>query len=126
MLKANYHTHCKRCRHAEGNVIDYIDKAYEYGYEEIGMTDHNPILKSFMKQEEYIHNYCQETMDISEIDDYLNKHDCESFVILDDISWDLEKFGENLILTDPMYGITSKDADEAIRLLNKKENILNL
>lgn len=73
MLKTNYHTHCVRCKHATGNVIDYIDKAYSLGYIEIGMTDHNPILKSFMNNEEYIHNYCQETMDISEIEDYLNE-----------------------------------------------------
>ena len=61
-----------------------------------------------------------------EIEDYLNKHDCDSFVILDDIKWDLEKFEDNLILTDPRYGITNKDVEEAIRILNVKDNALGL
>lgn len=37
---ANYHTHMYLCRHAEGNVEDYVKRAIECGYEEIGISDH--------------------------------------------------------------------------------------
>ncbi len=39
-MKANYHTHTFLCNHAEGHVEDYVKQAVEYGFEEIGMSDH--------------------------------------------------------------------------------------
>ena len=39
-ILANYHTHMYLCRHAEGHVEDYVKKAVESGYEEIGISDH--------------------------------------------------------------------------------------
>ena len=37
---ANYHTHMYLCRHAEGHVEDYVKRASDLGYEEIGISDH--------------------------------------------------------------------------------------
>lgn len=42
-LKFNLHTHCNYCNHADGTVMDYMDFAYEHGYESIGMSDHGPL-----------------------------------------------------------------------------------
>ena len=39
-MKYNYHTHTVRCHHAEGRDEDYVLKAIEAEYEEIGFSDH--------------------------------------------------------------------------------------
>ncbi|MGL5417725.1 MAG: histidinol-phosphatase [Clostridium sp.] len=39
-MKTNYHTHNYRCKHAIGKAKDYIKKAIEEGYDEIGLSDH--------------------------------------------------------------------------------------
>ncbi|WP_297633647.1 histidinol-phosphatase [uncultured Clostridium sp.] len=39
-MKTNYHTHNFRCKHASGNAEDYVKKAIEEGYDEIGLSDH--------------------------------------------------------------------------------------
>jgi len=41
-FKANYHTHCDLCKHAKGNIEDYVKKAIEVGYQKIGFSDHAP------------------------------------------------------------------------------------
>ncbi len=41
-MKSNYHTHTYLCRHAVGNVEDYVKEAIKQGFEEIGMSDHVP------------------------------------------------------------------------------------
>ena len=43
-MRNNYHTHTYLCKHAEGNVNDYVKKAVELGMEEIGISDHGPLL----------------------------------------------------------------------------------
>lgn len=40
MLKYNYHTHTKRCGHAFGEDEEYVLKAIECGYKELGFSDH--------------------------------------------------------------------------------------
>lgn len=40
MLKANYHTHTKRCGHAEGEDEDYVLEALGSGFTELGFSDH--------------------------------------------------------------------------------------
>lgn len=42
--KANYHTHTTRCKHAEGEEHEYVEKAIEAGYEILGFSDHAPYL----------------------------------------------------------------------------------
>ena len=39
-MKYNYHTHTFRCHHAEGKDEEYVLRAIEAGYEEIGFSDH--------------------------------------------------------------------------------------
>jgi histidinol-phosphatase (PHP family) len=74
MLKNNYHTHTYLCRHAEGKVMDYAKAAYENGFLELGMSDHAPVLKDFMREEEYLRNHLDTgAMDISELDLYFKQ-----------------------------------------------------
>ncbi len=42
LVKTNYHTHHRLCRHARGTTADYVEKALELGFKEIGMSDHAP------------------------------------------------------------------------------------
>ena len=56
-----------------------------------------------------------------EISNWLNNHAeerVESYVILDDVSDELSDHMDNLVETDPEYGLTDVDAKEAIRILN--------
>ncbi len=41
-MKANYHTHTQRCKHACGSDEDYVLSAIKAGYEELGFSDHTP------------------------------------------------------------------------------------
>lgn len=71
MIKNNYHTHVAYCNHAEGNVEDYVLQAIEFGFNEIGFTDHAPILKRFMNKKEYEENWCDENMKKGIVKKYL-------------------------------------------------------
>lgn len=42
VLRANYHTHTFRCKHASGEDREYVEKAICAGYTEIGFADHCP------------------------------------------------------------------------------------
>ena len=42
MLVTNYHTHTRRCHHAEGSDRDYIEAAIRAGITELGFSDHAP------------------------------------------------------------------------------------
>lgn len=53
MLKANYHTHLKYCNHAIGNTEDYVKVALENEMTELGISDHAPLLASFLNREDY-------------------------------------------------------------------------
>lgn len=41
-MKTNYHTHCQRCRHAQGTEEDYVRSALEAGVSILGFSDHAP------------------------------------------------------------------------------------
>lgn len=41
-MKANYHTHTARCRHAEGEDEAYVRAALESGFDTLGFSDHAP------------------------------------------------------------------------------------
>ena len=41
-MKANYHTHTARCRHAMGRDEDYVRAALRAGFDELGFADHMP------------------------------------------------------------------------------------
>jgi len=42
IMNNNYHTHMYLCRHAEGDVQDYVEEAIRLGFKTIGMSDHAP------------------------------------------------------------------------------------
>ncbi len=41
-MRANYHTHTPRCRHAVGAEREYVERAVEGGLEILGFSDHTP------------------------------------------------------------------------------------
>ncbi len=41
-MKNNYHTHMYLCRHAVGDVEDYVLEAIKLGFKSLGMSDHAP------------------------------------------------------------------------------------
>ncbi len=86
MLKANYHTHTKLCNHAEGMTEDYIKKAIELGFKEIGMSDHSPVPRDFMSEEEYINNWLQRNMTL---EDYYN-------IYLPSLDEAINKYGDKI------------------------------
>jgi len=43
-MPIDYHTHNRRCGHAVGNLEDYILSAIDKGMEQIGLSDHMPLL----------------------------------------------------------------------------------
>lgn len=42
LMKNNYHTHMYLCRHAVGDVNDYVEEAIRLGFTSLGMSDHAP------------------------------------------------------------------------------------
>ena len=42
MIKANYHTHTVRCRHAYDPEREYIETAIKMGIKKLGFSDHIP------------------------------------------------------------------------------------
>lgn len=55
-----------------------------------------------------------------EIENYLSSNDCDNFVIIDDIKWDLERFEDKLIWTHCDKGLTEDDVYLAVNILNNK------
>ncbi len=51
----NYHTHTARCGHARGADEDYVITAIEGGFDEIGFSDHAPML--FPPEPNYYSNF---------------------------------------------------------------------
>lgn len=49
-MKTNYHTHHYLCGHATGNVFDYVLEAINHNFEEIGISDHGPIIADAFKR----------------------------------------------------------------------------
>ena len=41
-MKANYHTHCEYCGHAEGTLEEYVKKACALGMSTLGFAEHTP------------------------------------------------------------------------------------
>jgi len=58
----DYHNHTKLCKHAEGEVSDFIEKAIELGINEFAFTDHIPLPDSY----DIAHR-----MQMEEIEDYI-------------------------------------------------------
>ena len=62
-MRANYHTHTPRCKHACGKEREYIEAAIEKGFTTLGFSDHVPM--------PYPNGFVSGTrMAVSEISDY--------------------------------------------------------
>ncbi len=59
---ADYHIHTKLCKHAVGEVEQYIERAIEVGLHEIGFSDHSPMPED---------NFDDWRMRFSELDSYV-------------------------------------------------------
>lgn len=64
----DWHTHSKFCRHAEGNIEDYVKKAIKKGLDTIGISDHFPY--EFYQNIERI-PYKEYSMPLGELDNYI-------------------------------------------------------
>lgn len=62
----NYHTHTKRCNHAEGEEREYIENAIKKGIKTLGFSDHAPYL--FPKE---ANHYSGFRMRVDEMEDYV-------------------------------------------------------
>lgn len=48
-ITTNYHTHTYLCKHATGTIEEYVNRAIELGYTDIGISDHCPFTKELEK-----------------------------------------------------------------------------
>jgi len=67
----DYHTHTNLCKHAEGDVEQYILKAIELGFDEVGCSDHSPMPNNFderhrMSLEQYYELYAPTVSEMAE------------------------------------------------------------
>lgn len=67
-----------------------------------------------IKMSDYIHRG-------DEIQEWLDRHEVESYIILDDINNMLESQQSHLVLTDEIDGLTEKDVEKAIGILNENK-----
>lgn len=115
MIKNNYHTHVAYCHHAKGNVEDYVRKALELGFKEIGITDHAPVLESFMPQKDYLENFCDQNMNMDTVPLYLN-----------DIKEAQEKYGNKIKIYSGFESEFLPDQLSFYQKLRDKVDYLNL
>lgn len=74
---ADYHVHTPYCGHAKGTIIEYIESAIRFGFQEIGFADHlgRYYLSTIQKRrywdwgmsEKNINRYISELIDLKEI-----------------------------------------------------------
>jgi histidinol-phosphatase (PHP family) len=58
----DYHTHTELCKHAQGGVEEYVQRAVDLGFDEVGCSDHAPLPGNYDEQhrmtlEEYYSEY---------------------------------------------------------------------
>ena len=56
----DYHNHTKLCKHAEGEVYQYVEKAISLGITEMAFTDHMPLPNNF----DIVHRMAEKEMEI--------------------------------------------------------------
>lgn len=60
----NYHTHTYRCKHAQGDIKDYIEVAKAKGFTGLGISDHTPLPDGW---------WSHIRMGMEELEDYVNQ-----------------------------------------------------
>lgn len=74
----NYHIHSKYCKHAKGELFEYLDFAIKGNLKEIGISDHMPLSKNLLKS---FYRFIEKSgslssrMDMNEIQKYLSEID---------------------------------------------------
>ena len=68
---ADYHTHTRLCKHAEGDVEEYVRRALDIGLDEVGCSEHMPMPHDFDLRhrptiEEYTSVYAPQVSEIAE------------------------------------------------------------
>ncbi len=63
-MKIDYHIHTRLCKHASGEMVEYVEQAIAQGFDEIAFTDHIPLPQGF----DQAHR-----MTFQELDDYLTE-----------------------------------------------------
>jgi histidinol-phosphatase (PHP family) len=68
-MLVDYHTHTNLCRHADGVAEDYVRRAIELGFDEVGCSDHSPLPNGFdgehrMTLDEFTESYCPMVDDV--------------------------------------------------------------
>jgi histidinol-phosphatase (PHP family) len=58
----DYHTHTELCKHAQGSAEEYVQKALDLGFDEVGCSDHAPLPGNYdaphrMTLDEYYSQY---------------------------------------------------------------------
>lgn len=74
----NYHIHSKYCKHADGELFEYLDFAIKGNLKEIGISDHMPLSKNLLKSfSRFIEKSgsLYSRMDMNEIQKYLSEID---------------------------------------------------
>ena len=115
MLRSNYHTHLKYCNHAEGEAADYVAKAIDLGFKELGISDHAPVPEEYVDPRVYESSKTYRFMKLKDLDIYLN--DCRQA---------REKFKDRIRV---LIGLESEFIPERIeyyKMLRGKVDYLNL
>lgn len=74
----NYHIHSKYCKHAKGELFEYLDFSIKGNLKEIGISDHMPLSKNLLKS---FYRFIEKSgslssrMDMNEIQKYLSEID---------------------------------------------------
>jgi len=63
-MKLDYHIHTKLCKHASGEMSQFVEQAIAMGFDEMAFTDHIPLPQKFD---------LKHRMSLSEMEDYLNE-----------------------------------------------------
>ncbi len=101
LWKEDYHIHTKRCKHATGEMEEYVEQAIKSGFKEIAFTDHIPLPDRF----DIAHR-----MDLSELESYvsdvyrLQRSYSEIKIILGieaDFIDGMERYLENIFMSFP-------------------------
>ncbi|MBI9008604.1 MAG: histidinol-phosphatase [Tenericutes bacterium] len=68
LVNTNYHTHMYLCRHAKGTTEDYVLQAINYGFKQIGMSDHAPWKELALRSERmYLKDYQKYLQGLAEV-----------------------------------------------------------
>ncbi|MGG5461931.1 histidinol-phosphatase [Clostridium sp. B9] len=115
LKKINFHTHTKRCKHAVGEDIDYINKALENNISKLGFSDHGPypdnrfgLRMNFNELDEYhstLSSFKERFKDSIEIKvgleiEYLNSDDYYYNYLVNELNFDYLGLGQHMFLNE--------------------------